>query len=77
MVNSHLNFDSKHHDKCKFTLKLISLTIVSNLFSLEVVQKCQHCQLNCFQLINSIAGSLLLRITCLLIHIMKRHESYS
>ena len=39
------NFNSKHYDKCKFSLKLIRLLTVSNLFPLLVVQKCQHCQL--------------------------------
>ena len=45
IVNSHLNFNSKHLDKCKFALKLIPIITVSNLFSVEVAQKCQHCQL--------------------------------
>ena len=31
--------------KCKFALRLIPLSATSNLFSLEVVQKCLHCQL--------------------------------
>ena len=40
------NFNSKHYDKCPFSLKLIGLLTVSNLFPLELVQKkCQHCQL--------------------------------
>ena len=38
-----LNFNSKHHDKCKVELKCIPLVTTSNLFSLEVVQKCQLC----------------------------------
>ena len=42
---NHLYFNLKHHDKCKVTLKLILLVTTSNLFSLEVVQKCQHYQL--------------------------------
>ena len=42
---NHFSFNSKHYKKCKFTLKLIGLLTVSNLFPLEVVQKCQHCQL--------------------------------
>ena len=33
------NFNSKHHDKCTFVIKLITLISTSNLFSLEVVQK--------------------------------------
>ena len=45
IVISHLNFNSKHHDKCKFELQLISLATTSNLFLLEIVHKCQHCQL--------------------------------
>ena len=39
IVNSHLNFNSKHHDKCKLALKLIPLATTTNAFSLEVVQK--------------------------------------
>ena len=35
-----------------FALKLIRLLTVSNLFALEVVQSCQHCQL-CVLLENS------------------------
>ena len=42
---SHFDFNSEYHDKCKSALKLIKILTVSNLFSLEVVQKCQHCQL--------------------------------
>ena len=42
---NHFNFNSKHYEKCKFALKLIEFLTVSNLFKLEVVQKCQHCQL--------------------------------
>ena len=41
---SHLNFNLKHHDKWTFVLKLISFATNSHLFSLEVVQKCKHCQ---------------------------------
>ena len=41
---SHLNFNSKDHNKCKFAPKLIPLVITSTLFSSEVVQICQHCQ---------------------------------
>ena len=40
----HVNYNSKHHEKCKFVLKLMQLLTVFNLFSLEIVQKCQHCQ---------------------------------
>ena len=40
-----LNFNSNHHVKCTLVVKLISLINASNLFSLEVVGKCQHCQL--------------------------------
>ena len=36
---------SKHHSKCKFALNLIHFSTVSNLYSLEVVQNCQCCQL--------------------------------
>ena len=42
---SHSNFNSKHYDKCKFALKFIPLVTTSNLFSLEVVQRCQNCLL--------------------------------
>ena len=42
-IASSLN--SKHHDKCKFALKISGLLTVSNLFPLEVGPKCQHCQL--------------------------------
>ena len=41
----HFNFNSKYHDKCKLALKLIQLSTVSNLFPIEIVQKCQHYQL--------------------------------
>ena len=42
------NYNSKHHDQCKFTLKPIRLLTVSNLFPFEVIntKKCQHCQLS-------------------------------
>ena len=42
---SHLNINSKHHDKCKFALEFIAILTTLNFFSLEVVQKCQHGQL--------------------------------
>ena len=45
IVISYLNFNLKYHDKYTFVVKLISLANTCNLFSLEVVQKCQHCQL--------------------------------
>ena len=45
IVISYLNFNSKNYDKCRFVVELISLVNTSYLFSLEVVQKCQHCQL--------------------------------
>ena len=38
-------YEFKAHDKCQLALKLIQLSTVSNLFPLEVVQKCQCCQL--------------------------------
>ena len=41
---SHFSYNSKHHDKCTFVLKLIRLSTVSNLFPLKVVQ-CQLCEL--------------------------------
>ena len=50
----HINYNSKHHGKCKFAFKLIRFLTVSNLFTLEVVQKCQRCQL-CVLWENSIA----------------------
>ena len=42
---NHLTFNLKHHDKCKFAVKWTPLVTTSNIFPLEVVQKCQHCQL--------------------------------
>ena len=33
IVISYLNFKSKHRDKCKFAVKLISLANTSNFFS--------------------------------------------
>ena len=42
---SHFNYNSKHFDQCKIALKQIGLKLVFNLFSLELDQKCQHCQL--------------------------------
>ena len=43
IVISYLNCNSKCHDKCtQIEAKLISFTSTSNLFSLEVIQKCQH-----------------------------------
>ena len=53
-VISHITFNLKHNDKCKFALTFISLATTSNLFSVEVVQKCQHCQF-CVLRENSIA----------------------
>ena len=45
-VITHFNFNPKqHHGKCKCALTFIPLLSTSNLFTLEVVQKCQHCQL--------------------------------
>ena len=35
-VISHVNFNSKHHNKCKVVLKLIHLATISNLFPLDV-----------------------------------------
>ena len=49
---SHFNMNSKHLGKCQFALKLIRFSTVSNLFQLEVVQKCLCCQL-CALLENS------------------------
>ena len=42
---SHFKYNSKHYDKCKFTLKMFSLLSVSNLFSLykKLYKKCQRC----------------------------------
>ena len=42
---NHFNFNSKYQSKCKLALKLIRLSTVSNIFSLEVVQTSQRCQL--------------------------------
>ena len=44
VVISHINFISKQYDKCKFVLELVLLGTIVNLFLLEVVQRCQHCQ---------------------------------
>ena len=41
----HINYNSKHHGKCKFGFKCIRSLTVSNLFTFKVVQKCQ-----CYQL---------------------------
>ena len=35
---SHINFISKHYDKCKFALNFIQHVTIPNLFSLEVAQ---------------------------------------
>ena len=61
IVNSHLHFNSKYRDKCKFALKLIPLATTSNVFSLEFVQNCQHCQLGVLRE-NSNCGYLLKEI---------------
>ena len=45
IVTNYLNFNLRHHDRCQVPLKFIPLVITSNLLSLEIVQKCQHCQL--------------------------------
>ena len=45
IVVSYLNFNSRYHDKCTFVVKLIPLVSTSNLFPLEVAQKCQLYQL--------------------------------
>ena len=37
--------NSKHPSACQFELKWILFSTISNLFRLEVVQKCQYCQL--------------------------------
>ena len=37
--------NSKHHSRYKFAFKLIGFLTVSNLFTLEFVQKCQLCVL--------------------------------
>ena len=44
-VTNYINFKSVHCDKYKSAKILIQLETVSNVFTLEVVQKCQHCQL--------------------------------
>ena len=41
----HINQNLKHHGKYKFAFKLIRFLTVSNLFTIEVVRKCQRCQL--------------------------------
>ena len=42
---NHLDFNSSHHDKYIVALKCGPLVTTYNLFSLEVVQKYQYCQL--------------------------------
>ena len=42
---SYFYYDSKHNFKCKIGSKMIMHLTVSKLFALEVVQKCQRCQL--------------------------------
>ena len=37
IVISHINFISKHHDKCKCALKFVHLVTFPNLFPIEVV----------------------------------------
>ena len=67
-VISHFSFNKKHNDKCKFALNFLPLVTTSNLFSLEVVQKCQHCQLfvlrensiGPFKLVSSTEGQVIL-----------------
>ena len=46
---SYFSFYSRYHDKCKVALKQIKLLPVSNLFPLEVVQKCQRYKLCVFE----------------------------
>ena len=45
IVISYFKFNSKHHDKYTFVVKLTSLANTSKLCTLEVVQKYQHSQL--------------------------------
>ena len=45
IVINHLNFISRHHDKCKVALTFSPLVTTSNIFSLEIEQKRQVCQL--------------------------------
>ena len=42
VFTSHINFISKHYDKCQFALNFIQHVTIPNLFSLEVAQKWQH-----------------------------------
>ena len=41
----YFNYNSKQINKCNVALKLIRFLAVSNLFPLDVVQKCQRYQL--------------------------------
>ena len=43
-VINRINFNSIYHDKFRFVLNLIQLLSISILFSLEVIQKRQCCQ---------------------------------
>ena len=54
---------------CKFTLKFIRLLTVSNLFTLEDIQKCQRCQLcvvreNSHMKSDDLLPNTLLMLTC-------------
>ena len=42
---SHFNISSKHHRKCELVLSLIQFSTISNLYPLEVIQKCPSCPL--------------------------------
>ena len=61
---SYFSFYSRYHDK--FALKQIKLLPVSNLFPLEVVQKCQRYKLCVFEHEKAKSGREL-RITFLII----------
>ena len=50
-VFGHFNFNSKYHGQQKFAQNFLHLAAVSNLFPLEVAQKCQYCQLSVGKLV--------------------------
>ena len=73
IVINHPNFNLRYHDKCEVALKFISLVTTSNLFSLETVQKCQHCQV-CVLWENSSEVKVIQNSTFKVVHITSGHN---
>ena len=46
-VTNHLNFNLRHHDKCKVALEIIPLVTTSDLISLQILQKSIASIANC------------------------------